>query len=69
MTTGEGIALIEELMGRKARIERRPKRPGDQLRTHANIGKARRLLDYDPQTTARDGLAAEVAWFREVWPA
>ena len=64
MTTGEGIRIIEELLGRKAIITRQPKRPGDQLRTHANIAKARRLLGYDPRTTPREGLAHEVAWYR-----
>ena len=27
-----------------------------------SIDKARRLLDYEPSTTLREGLEAEVAW-------
>jgi nucleoside-diphosphate-sugar epimerase len=65
MTTGEGIRIVEEVIGRQARIEHKPRRPGDQERTHACIEKARRLLGYDPRTTAREGLAVEVAWYRE----
>jgi len=65
ITTAEGIALVEEIIGRRARMAARPRRPGDQLRTQANIGKARRLLGYDPATTPRQGLAREVAWYRE----
>ncbi|MFH1085478.1 MAG: NAD-dependent epimerase/dehydratase family protein [Chloroflexota bacterium] len=65
MTTGEGIQIIEGLLGRKALIARKPRRLGDQLRTHADIAKARRLLGYDPRTTPREGLAREVAWYRE----
>lgn len=65
MTTGEGIRIVEEIMGKRARVKPAPKRPGDQLRTRANIAKARRLLGYDPRTTARRGLEAEVHWYRD----
>lgn len=61
--TMTGIRTIEEIMGRKARIEERPGRPGDQKLTAAAVGKARRLLDYVPTTTLREGLEAEVEWF------
>jgi nucleoside-diphosphate-sugar epimerase len=63
MTTGEGIALIEQIMGKKAKLDIRPKRPGDQLHTCANIGKARELLGYHPHTKLADGLKAEVEWY------
>jgi nucleoside-diphosphate-sugar epimerase len=70
ITTGRGIAIVEEILGRKARIEPKPPRPGDQLRTHADIGKARRLLGYAPATAPEEGLRRTVAWFRdELLPA
>lgn len=65
ISTGEGMAIVEALLGRKARIKTVPRRPGDQLRTCANIDKARRLLGYAPRTVPREGLAAEVAWFQK----
>jgi UDP-glucuronate 4-epimerase len=65
ITTGEGIRIVEEIVGRPVQVEPRPKRPGDQLRTHANIAKARQLLGYDPQTTPRTGIAKTVDWYRE----
>jgi UDP-glucuronate 4-epimerase len=65
ITTGEGIHTVEDIIGTRAKIAVKPKRPGDQLRTHANIGKARELLGYDPRTTAREGLEKEVAWYRQ----
>ncbi len=61
-TTREGLAVVEQLTGKKARIRREPKRSGDQLRTHANIKKAHRVLGYSPATSLRDGLAAEISW-------
>lgn len=65
MTTGEGIAIVEELLDRRAQRTIHPKRPGDQLRTHANIAKARRVLGYAPRVSPREGLAAEVRWYQE----
>lgn len=65
ITTGEGIRIVEEIIGEKARIVSRPRRPGDQLRTEAHIEKARRLLSYNPTTTPREGLEKEVAWYRQ----
>lgn len=64
ITTGEGIRIVEEIIGQPARFAIEPKRPGDQLRTHANIDKARRILGYAPKTMPREGLAEEVAWYR-----
>jgi nucleoside-diphosphate-sugar epimerase len=65
ITTGEGIRTVEDILGTPAKIAVKPKRPGDQLRTHANIDKACKLLGYNPTTTARDGLEKEVAWYRQ----
>lgn len=63
-TTGEGLSLVEKLTGQRAKISHVPKRAGDQLRTCANIGKARRLLGYAPQTSLEQGLKAEIEWFQ-----
>jgi UDP-glucuronate 4-epimerase len=65
ITTGEGIKIVEEIVGRPVRADRKPKRPGDQKETHANIEKARRILGYDPTTTPREGLARTVEWYRQ----
>jgi nucleoside-diphosphate-sugar epimerase len=64
-TTEEAIETVENVIGQKARIETAPRRPGDQLRTHANIEKARRVLNYDPSTTLREGVEQMVAWYAE----
>ena len=64
-TTGEGIEIVEEIIGKKAKIKNVPKRAGDQLETRANIEKARRLLGYEPKTPLREGLEKQVKWFEE----
>ncbi|MGA1530787.1 MAG: NAD-dependent epimerase/dehydratase family protein [Kiritimatiellia bacterium] len=63
------VTLLEELTVKKAKIERKPARPGDQKHTAANIEKARRLLGYAPVTPVRQGLEAEVDWIRSLPPA
>ena len=63
-TTATGIATVEEILGKKITIESKPPRPGDQSRTKANIDKARRLLNYDPSTGLKEGLEAQVEWFK-----
>lgn len=64
-STAQGIATVEEILEKKISIENKPPRPGDQARTKANIDKARKLLNYDPQTTLKEGLEKQVVWFRE----
>ncbi|MCB0457394.1 MAG: GDP-mannose 4,6-dehydratase [Flavobacteriaceae bacterium] len=64
-TTATGIATVEEILGTKITIENKPPRPGDQSRTCANIDKARKLLNYNPQTSLKEGLEAQVEWFKE----
>jgi UDP-glucuronate 4-epimerase len=58
------IEMIEEAVGRKAKINQLPEQPGDVPVTCADISKARRLLGYNPTTKVLDGLAKFVDWFR-----
>ena len=60
----ELIALLEENLGRKAIIERQPMQPGDVPATFADVSKARKLLNYNPQTKIADGIPRFVEWFR-----
>ena len=64
-TTGQGIEAVERIMGAKVRFRTLPPRAGDQLRTRADIAKARRVLGYEPAASLEDGLRAEVEWYRD----
>ncbi|MFK5981531.1 MAG: NAD-dependent epimerase/dehydratase family protein [Flavobacteriaceae bacterium] len=64
-TTAEGIEAVEEVLGIKIKMNPIPARPGDQSRTLANIDKAKRLLNYNPQTTLLEGVKAQVNWFKD----
>lgn len=67
-TTGENIEIVEKIIGKKAKIMVKQKRPGDQLETRANISKARDVLGYNPKTKPEVGLKKEVDWFKEkIW--
>ncbi|WP_121667492.1 NAD-dependent epimerase/dehydratase family protein [Mesonia aquimarina] len=63
-TTQEGIATVEKILGRKIELSIVEKRPGDQWRTKAVIDKAKKLLDYNPQTTLTEGLEQQVKWYK-----
>lgn len=64
-TTQEGIEAVEEVLGITIKINVIPKRIGDQLRTKANIDKARLLLNYNPQTTLLESVKHQVKWYKE----
>ena len=64
-TTAEGMRIVERIIGKPAKIAIKPRRPGDQMRTHANIEKARKILGYNPTTMPTEGLAKEVEWYRQ----
>lgn len=57
------IELLENSLGKRAVIERLPEQPGDMPRTHADITKAERLLDYRPSTTIEAGIRKFIEWF------
>jgi len=63
-STQEGIDAVAVVIGKPIRIQVKPKRAGDQLRTKANIDKARQLLGYNPQTTLLESVKAQVGWYK-----
>lgn len=60
----DAIRLIEELVEKKADLVYAPHHPADVLATWADINKAGRLLDWRPQSTFQDGVAALVRWYQ-----
>ena len=64
-STATGIETVEAVLQKTIEFEVHPARPGDQNRTKANIDKARRILGYDPRTSLKEGIEAQVKWFRD----
>ncbi len=58
------VQILEELLGREARIIDAPTPNSEPLITFADVSKARRLLDYDPRTPVEVGLERFVDWLR-----
>ena len=66
VTLNQVIRMLEEITGKKANIQRKPARPGDQKHTAANIEKISRMLGYRPATRVVDGLKAQVEWQKSI---
>ncbi len=60
----ELIAILEKALGARAEIDRQPLQPGDVPQTFADISKARRLLNYNPQTQIETGIKRFIDWFK-----
>lgn len=57
------IRLIEENLGKEARIKQVPDQPGDVPVTYADISKAKRLLGYNPRVSIEEGVGRFVEWY------
>ena len=59
----EMISLVEHYLGKKARIRKEPFQKTDMMATWADIGKAKRLLDWEPQVPLSEGIGKTVDWY------
>src|SRR5690606_8256036 len=57
VTLTQMVETIEEVMGKKAELDRKPVQPGDVPRTMADVSKAKRMLGYEPKTSFKEGVA------------
>lgn len=64
-TTGDGMRLVEKIMGKAAKVKILPRRLGDQFETATNITKIQNVLGYRPKVGLEDGLKAEIKWYGE----
>lgn len=64
----ELIQRIGELAGAEVKVEFLPAQHGDVERTDGDTGRAQRMLGWQPRTSLVGGLAAQIAWHREVRP-
>jgi UDP-glucuronate 4-epimerase len=59
------VQNIEEIIGKKAIIEKLPEQAGDVPKTFADISKAKKLLGYNPAMPLKQGLRNFYEWFLE----
>ncbi len=58
------VSTIEDVLGKKANINKLPMQPGDVNITFANIDKAKKMLGYNPSMEFSEGIRNFVAWYR-----
>lgn len=59
------INEIEQALGKTAIRNILPMQPGDVIKTYADISKAKRLLDYNPNINIETGIKQFIKWYRE----
>jgi UDP-glucuronate 4-epimerase len=59
----ELIHYLEELIGRKATIERYPPNPAEMQANWADVQKAKQMLGWEPQVGLKDGITNLVNWY------
>lgn len=63
ITINDLIAMIEEMLGRKAAIEHHPFHPADMMNNLADVRKAKDTLGWQPQVGLREGVQNLVDWY------
>ncbi len=58
------VALVERLVGKKARMDTPPAPASEPPITYADITKARTLLGYDPHVSVEEGMTRFWAWYQ-----
>ena len=64
VTLDELIEKLAAALGVPAQVEPQPEQPGDVPVTYADVGRARRELDYRPDFPLERGLAEFAAWLK-----
>lgn len=62
------IAILENLIGKRAQITNKPMQPGDVKITYADVSALEQLTGYKPQVSLEDGLREFVDWHRSYVP-
>lgn len=61
------ISLIEQRLGRKARMELLPMQPGDVPSTMADVSELEKAVGFRPRTPVEQGVSRFVDWYREYY--
>ena len=62
VSLSEMVETIEEVLGRKAKLNRLPMQPGDVNRTCADISYSKKIIGYNPQTSFKEGIRKFIQW-------
>ena len=59
------VRTLEEVIGKKAKLNKLPSQPGDVERTYADISKAKQTLGYNPTVTFDEGIQLFFDWYTQ----
>ena len=63
----EYIGVIEECIGKKAKLDLLPMQPGDVPSTMADVSELEKTVGFRPTTSVREGVRRFVDWYREFY--
>ena len=63
----EYISVIEECLGKKAKLDLLPMQPGDVPSTMADVSELERTVGFRPTTSVREGVRRFVDWYRHFY--
>lgn len=62
----DALELMQEILGKRARINYAAVERGDVPDTHAEISRSREEFGYNPRTSVEEGLRQEARWIEEI---
>ncbi len=63
ITINDLVALIEEVLGKKAVVQHGPPNPADMFTNWADVTKARHMLGWSPRVGMREGVERTADWY------
>jgi len=61
------VRMLEQLLGKTARVELLPAQPGEMFETCADLTRVEAAIGFRPRVPLEEGLARFVAWFRSYY--
>jgi len=61
------IEILEQELGKKAKMEMLPLQPGDVPDTEASVAELRNAVKYQPKVSVEEGVRNFVGWYREYY--
>ncbi|MAE61982.1 MAG: epimerase [Planctomycetaceae bacterium] len=62
VTLTDLIGAIEQVVGKRAKIDRQPQQPGDVERTYADLTRSSTVLGYEPRVSLEQGIGRQWEW-------
>ncbi|NGX42441.1 MAG: UDP-N-acetylglucosamine 4-epimerase [Chlamydiae bacterium] len=59
------LRIVEDSVGKKAKMEFLPMQPGDVFETYADIAHSQEKLGFFPKTTLEEGIPKFVEWYKQ----